>query len=232
MSEALLSRIAALETELSQHRSRNTPTAIKQQLLMNPQGFYNAIGMTPDERIHLQRVTVAEVLGDQAPQDMKMYAAQGPQVAQMSQLTATLDALSRRVEELVVAARQAEAARESLKALIANKVEYPHFSAAVAANPALLDAKLKGRTGEAAVIAKELEEEAKQFATAYGYKAPAQPASDDAAKTEAQSLESKPAPLAGASMDAPPLPGAQTGPLTDEEDRRIQEELNRKYGLA
>lgn len=229
MSDALYSKIAALETELAGLRANNSPHAIKQRLVSNPVGFYSSLGLTPDEKTHVQRITVADALGDQAPPEMRMLAQLGPQMAQQSQITQALADLSRRVEELVVAPKKAEATRESLKALIADKVKYPFLSAATTTNSALLDAKLKGRTGEAADIANELEAEAKQFAEAYGFKAPAQPASDNADTKEAQSQQSKPAPLAGVVNDVPPLPGAKAGPLTDDEDARIKADIRRRY---
>lgn len=231
MSDALYSKIAVLESELAQLRSQASPTAIKQRLISNPQGFYAALQLTPEEKLHVQRVTVAEALGDQAPPDMRMYSAMGPAIAQQGQLAATIEQLSRRIDELVVAPRKAEETRESFKALIANKEQYPFLSAAAAKNPSLIDMKMKGRTGDAAEIAKELEAEAKTFAEAYGF-TPAQPASDaNAENKDAQSNQSKPAPLAGATIDVPPLPTNYVGPLTPEKDRELQEEISRKYGL-
>lgn len=231
MSTDALTRIAALENELARLRSAASPQAIKQQLVTNPAGFFASLSLTPEERTHVQRVTVAEALGDQAPPEMKMFAALGPQIAQSSQLATAIQDLSRRMDELVVAPRKAEATRESVKALIADKTKYPHLSVAFTANPALLDAKLKGRSGEAADIATDLEAEAALFATAYGYKAePAQAASENAEEKEAPSIQSKPAPLAGARMDVPPIPGAVVGPLTPEEDTKLKEEFLRKQG--
>jgi hypothetical protein len=227
LSQELLNRIAALENELAPLRGRNVVT--KQQLLTNPLGAYASLGLTPEEKMHVQRVNFADALGDQAPPDMRMYAQLGPQMAQMSSLATAFEALSRRVEEMVVVPKQAETTRESVKALIANKEVYPFLSAAVAANPALLDARTKGRTGEAADIAKELEAEAALFATTYGYK-PAQPASENADKS-APSQQSKPASLVGAAMDVPPLPEGHVGPITPEEDKRLQDEISKKYGL-
>jgi len=234
LSTEFLTRIAVLETELAKLRAANSPGAIKQQLVNNPAGFFASLGLTPEEKTHVQRVTVADALGDQAPPEMRMLAQLGPQIAQQSQLAATIEALSRRVEELVVAPRKAEETRTSLNALIANKEAYPFLSAAIAKNPSLLDSKVKNRTGEAADIAKELEAEAKEFATAFGYQAPAQPASDANAETnkDAQSTQSKPAPLAGAQMIVPPIPGATVGPLTPEEDKQLKEEFLRKQGWA
>lgn len=188
-------------------------------------------GLTPNEQLHVDRVNTAHVLGDQAPPEMRYLALQGPQLAQTSSLATAVENLSRRFEELVVAPRAVEGTRDSVKTLAANKEKYPYLSKAIATNPKLLESRMAGRTGTAEDIAKSLEDEAAEFATAYGVTV-AQPASDGNAAGNAQSAQGKPAPLAGTSIgDVPPLPGPSVGPMTDDEDKRIQAELKRKYNL-
>lgn len=232
-----------MEAELSKLRSQNRNpepqidlAKLKEQLIQDPTGFLaNVMKLSEHERLHVNRVNFAHMLGDQAPQEMRYLAQLGPQVAQQSALAAAVNDLSRLVDEQVVKPKKAESTRESIKALLADKAKYPHLATAIANNPTLLDSKVIGRTGSAEEIVQALESEAAAYATAFGVKpAPAQPASDNADSNKAaQSTESKSAPLAGTPVgDPPPLPPPSPGPITPDEDKRIREELSRKYGLA
>jgi hypothetical protein len=167
-------------------------------------------------------------MGDQAPQEVKYLAQLGPQIAQTSSLASAIENLSRRFDEMVVAPRAQEGTVSSLKALVADKAKYPHFSKAFAADPSLLE-RVKDRKGTAEEIAKSLEDEAAAWSKAFGV---AQPASDNAGDQAAQSQQSKPAPLAGGPQgDPPPLPKPVEGPMTDEEDRAIRARIARKYNV-
>ena len=230
-----------METELSQLRSQNRKpaepdwAAMKAAALQNPVAFLQkTLGLNEQEYQHVNQVNFAHILGDQAPPAMRYQARLGPQLAQQSALAATVNDLSRRIDDLVVKPKQVESTRESIKALFVDKTKYPNLSTAIAANPSLLDSKVSGRTGTAEEIAQALEAEAAAYAAIYAPKpeAPAQPASDNADSKAAQSAESKSAPLAGTPIgDPPPLVKPAGGPITPDEDRQIREALSRKYGL-
>lgn len=237
MSQEIFARIAALESELAGYRAKAAPSqadpaADKRQLLQDPIGYMQRkFGLTTEELMHVNRVNLAVAMGDAAPQELRNLAQQGPLIAQQSQIASALESLSRQVQE-IVKEKQTVSTAQSLQALVTDKAKYPHLATAVAKNPKLLEQRMAGRSGTAEEIAKVLEDEAALFAESFGVKAEAQTASDDAAKKEAQSEKSKPAPLAGGSIgDVPPLPGPQGGLWSREEDLRVQQELSRKYGF-
>lgn len=232
MSDALLTRIAQMESELAQFRGQqrsNEPAFDKRAFIQDPTGYMaKQFRMTPQEIQHVNAVNLAVAMGDQAPPDMRYIAQQGPLIAQQSTLQSQLEQLSRQVQELVTGKTQ-EVTVNSLKALIADKSKYPHLSTAYAKNPGLYDSKIPNVKGTAEEIAKQFEDEAAAYAQAFGVQA--QPASENAGVKEAQSTQSKPAPLAGGPIDPPPLPKPQEGEWTPEEDKRVRVEIARKFNI-
>lgn len=222
-----------METELSTLRSQSRapaqdPLALRQRMVQDPFGYYQSLGMSPAEIEHMQRVHVAQAMGDKAPPELRTLVQLGSQVSTTSALSSTVEALSRRLDEQE-REKQSQAARSSFKTLIADASKYPHLSKAYAANPALFDSRVDGK-GNVEELAKTIETEQASLAAVYGYKAPAQAASANAGTQQSQSAQAQPASVAGTiSGDPPPIPQAKAGIWTPDEHAKLRDEVLRKY---
>jgi len=237
MNEKLLARLAAMESELATLRAapkkQNNgnavndfdPAAFARQLMADPVGTFQRMGVSTD---HVTRVLVANAMGDQAPPELKVLAAMGPQVSAQHALDSKVEALSRQLSTLVDSQTKG-VARESFKALASDKSKYPHLAKAYAADPSLFDEDLAG--GDAAEIAQKLEARLAKTAAAFGVKTETPPASEANAEAQTtQSTQSRPALETGSTP--PPLPQTKPGVFTQEEDQRLKAEILRKYPQA
>lgn len=227
----LMEKLALMERELSTLRASSKEpkfdqTAFLTGLVNDPMSALKQLGAKNEQLEHLQRVFVASAMGDQAPPQLKMLAALGPQISQQHALDAKLEALSRQFSDFM-AAQTNRSVGESLKTLAVDKVKYPHLSKAYAANPSLYDAEIAGHKGTAEELATKLETQAAAFAKAYGVSTPT--ASDNAGNEKAQSTQSQPA---GAGMDPTPPPISKqnnNGAFTEDDHAKLRDELVRKY---
>lgn len=228
MDEKLMERIALMERELSTLRARPAEqkfdaNAFISAMMVDPHGTLAKMGARKDHLDHLTKVFVANAMGNEAPPQLQMLAAMGPQVNATHALDSKLEALSRQFSELTESQKR-NGVRESFKALTADKVKYPHLSKAYAANPALFDEALNG-TGTAEEIAKTMEERHAAIAKIY---APTPAASENADTATTQSTQSQPA-AGGIDPTPPPIPKASTGVWSEAEHVRLRDELVRKY---
>jgi uncharacterized phage infection (PIP) family protein YhgE len=217
----LLSRIAAMESELATLRAVKPrtdppfdPEKFRQAFYADPVGMVTKMGVPVD---HVTRVLVANALGDQAPPELKVLAAMGPQMSAVQAASAQVEELSRRLSSYEQK-EQSAARAQSVKALISDKTKYPHLAKAFAADPSILD-DLGGENAEEAAAKME-----KRFSLV----APP-PASVENADASGQSTQSKPATVGALSGEVPPLPQPKSGVLTQDEDRKLRDEIVRKY---
>ncbi len=193
-----IGRIAAMESEL-----RSKPAAapgkagidldeVRQGLLLDPLGFMQKLGFQPHQINHAKTVFVSDFLGDKAPPDMRLAAAQGPQLIATQATNSAVAELSRRLDELSNSGLKA-AKRESFKAITASKDKHPNLSKAVTADEDDLMAELDAFKGTAEEFATAKEAKLSKLASVF---AP-QPASVNNADTKDQSSKVAPAPLAG-----------------------------------
>lgn len=227
--EALLSRFAVMEAEVSGYRSRKQepagldPTAFKGQFTSDPLGTISRMGLPLD---HITRVLVAHAMGDAAPPELKALAAMGPQVSATATLDAKVTELTRQLTEMTASSSR-NGVRTSFNALATDKVKYPNLSKALTAQPDLYNEELATRRGSADEIAAQLEAHLTKVAAIY---AP-QPASDEAAvSTPDPSTQIKPVAAAGALVGGvPPLPTVTQGVFTQDEHTKLRDEIVRKY---
>jgi hypothetical protein len=228
MSEDLMKRLAVLEAEVSRSRAATQAPqlnedaiiqAFVQRLIHDPIGTLTSRG-APVE--HLTRVFVANAMGDQAPQELKMLAAQGPQVIAARAVESKVEALSRQFSNLVDATTKA-ATRESFKALTSDKSKYPHLAKAAAADPDLIAEELGAHGGTAEELAAKLEARLTKVAAVY---APP-PASGEDAVSHVPSTQDTPA---GVTNDGvPPIPKQAVGVFRAEDHAKLRDEIVRKH---
>jgi hypothetical protein len=225
VSEAALQRIAALEAEVSGYRRQAKPEpqfnmeAFRQDFIADPVGTMQRLGAPVD---HVTRVLVANAMGEQAPPELKMLAAQGPQVNAARALEARVEALSRQLSD-VTAASSKKATRESFQAITADKSKYPHLAKAVSADPSLVEDELGSHGGTAEELAAKLEARLSKVAAIY-----APPAASSNAETQDQSTQVAPATTGGLSGGVPPLTQKPSGVFTPEDHARLRDECVRK----
>lgn len=218
----LLSRIAAMESELATLRATKPqnstppfdPERFRQKFIADPVGTMTQMGAPID---HVTRVLVANALGDQAPPELKVLAQLGPQMSAVQANSQQVEELSRRLSAYE-AKEQSTARTKSVQALIADKSKYPNLAKALEKDPSILE-DLSGENAEETAAKME-----KRFAIV----APP-PASVENADPSAQSTQSKPATASTLSGDVPPLPQPKAGVLTAEDDRKLRDEIVRKY---
>lgn len=225
-NEKLLARMAAMETELAAFRKAAKPTAPafdKAAFIRDPQGFMAQHGIPQD---HVTRVLVASAMGEQAPPELKVLAAMGPQMSATHALDAKLEALSRQFSELT-AAQSTQGKRESWKALISDKTKHPHLAKAVSADPSLFDDELSAHGGTAEELAASIEAKLAKYAAVI---APPPASEANADKSTVQSPQDKPAPLASTtSGGVPPIPQTPNGVLDPAAQAALKDEIIRKY---
>jgi hypothetical protein len=223
--EKALARIAQLEVEVARSRSDAKKPAFDQAAFarafaQDPVGTMTKMGVPVE---HTTRVLVAHALGDQAPPELKVLAAMGPQVSATTALSSTVEQLRQQLDVL-----QADKRRQSFQALATDKSKYPHLSKAIQADPSLVD-ELDRAGGNAEEAAKAMEA---RFARVAQVFTPAPAASTHADTSQAQSTQSQ-APVTtaaptGADPTPPPIP-SNPGTWSEDEHRRIRDEVVRKY---
>lgn len=225
-----MSRLASLEAEVSGYRARAKepekpsfdPVAFRSAFVADPVGTMTRMGAPVD---HITRVLVANAMGDQAPPELKVLAAMGPQVSATHALDSKVETLSRQLSALVDSQTK-KGARESFQALAADKSKYPHLAKAYAADSSLFDEDVS-RGGNAEEIASALETRLKKVASAYGVTTPT--ASEvDADPQQDPSTQVKPALASTMSGDPPTPPKDKAGLFTQEDHARLRDEIIRK----
>lgn len=249
--DAAISRIASLEAELRGKKpSAATASIDPRDLATDPIGALKRAGVPLD---HVTKIIVAHAMGDQAPQQLREYAAMSQHTSAAQQALATeIQSLRQRVDTYEARDRK-DAARKSLQALVADKQKYPTLSAALERDPSIFDEDIASG-GDVAEIADKLET---RLARVIGK--PAAPAArQDNAEQNGQSNEAKAggsgesptdhnkgntsgeaaakaAAGVGSATDVtpPPLPKPTTGgPLTPESAEELKQRILRKHGPA
>ena len=249
--DAAISRIASLEAEL-RGKKPASPTAAgidPRDLASDPIGALKRAGVPLD---HVTKIIVAHAMGDQAPQQLREYAAMSQHTSAAQQALATeIQSLRQRVDTYEARDRK-DAARKSLQALVADKQKYPTLSAALERDPSIFDEDIASG-GDVAEIADKLET---RLARVIGK--PAAPAArQDNAEQNGQSNEAKASDAGntasenkgntsdnaaakaaagvGSATDVtpPPLPKPTSGgPLTPETAEELKQRILRKHGAA
>jgi hypothetical protein len=226
-NSALLTRIAALETENARLRQHD-PDAIRREFTANPHGAMQKYGIPQD---HVTRMLVATALGDQAPPELKALAMMGPQVTATQALQSENQALRQRLEALE-ANFAGKSSVESFGKVAVDKAKYPLLAAALAKSPELFHSEVTSHRGDAATLAEQLEGRLKMTAQALGITPTASTADADKANANAQQATSTqaPAPLAGTmGGDPPPIPQKTSGGSLDEQGlRALRDDIVRK----
>lgn len=230
--DALLARIAALETKLAGQSAAPQQPAFDSQAFArafaaNPIGVMSQMGIPVD---HVSRVLVAHTLGDAAPPELRMLAQQGPLVSATQALTADVQAMRQRLDGYEQR-DQAAARRQSFSALAADKSKYPRLAAVLSKNPELLMGEVDSYKGDTASLAADIEQRLSALAPALG--AP-QLASQANAENEGQSTQAKQAQPGATGLDPtpPPIPQATQGLFTPDKDRELKERILRKHSPA
>jgi hypothetical protein len=224
--QTVLAKLAALETELASLRKEKAaptqPRGIDPAVFArDPYGTMEKHGIPAE---HVTKVLVAKALGDQAPQELRTYAATGNLAASQVTQQAELEALRRRLDQAERASNQ-----ERAKSIAADKTKYPHLSRALASDPDLIQDEIArgGGTPEEAATAAE----ARLARTAKALGASAAPTDSEkseqtAVTATAQQATTNTAHHAG---DPPPLPRTDVRGFGDEERRRLRDEIVRKH---
>jgi hypothetical protein len=195
--------------------------------LIDQYAVLNELGFSPAEIQHLQRVHVAHAMGDQAPQELKVLAQMGPQISTTSAIAATVESLSRRLDEQDKRKTQ-EAAAQSFKSLISDKSKYPNLSVAYAADPSLFEGDVGGGE-DVAAIADKLEKRQAALAAVYAPKSGSPSASSNAGYQQVESVQGKPAIAGAMSGDPPPIPTKSQGVFTQDDHVKLRDEVVRKH---
>ncbi len=216
--EKALARIASLEAEVSRSRSDAKkpafdPAQFARTFAADPVGTMTKMGVPVD---HTTRVLVAHALGDQAPPELKVLAAMGPQVSATAALSSSVEQMRQRLDDY-----EAKERRSSLQALATDKQKYPNLSKAIAADPSFFDAVGKGGSAE----------DLTAWEARLSKLAPTPPASTPADTQPAQSTQSQ-APVtttapSGTDPTPPPIPKPAAA-WSEDEHRRIRDEVVRK----
>lgn len=225
-TEKLLARLAQMEQELASLRSPKAAPAdpnqiniamLQQQFVSDPVGTMARLGLPQD---HITRVLVASAMGEQAPPELKVLAAMGPQVSAQRALDAKLETLSRRIEDF-----SSQGKLERFKALASDKSKHPHLAKAYAADPSLFDEDIAAG-GTAEELATKMEARLSKVAAVYS----PPPASDANAEPVVQSSQDQPALTGTPLQGVPPIPPQQKpGVFTQEDHVRLRDEIVRKF---
>ncbi len=221
LQSALVS-IARLEAEVAPLRAKSRePAGINpREYLADPIGTLRRAGFSDEHIQHSTRVHVANAMGDQAPPELKMLAQMGPTVSATSSLQNDVQVLRQRLETYENEGK-AKAARESFKALAADKSKYPNLAKALAANPLLLDEQLGRHGGSAEEFANAQE----ALAALYAPPPVSVGNTDDQVPT---SQQGKQAQGGGIDPTPPPIPQAKAGVFTPEDHAKLRDEIVRK----
>lgn len=207
-----LARIAALEEKASAKNA--APQFDPNELIRNPIAFLQKYKVPVE---HIGKHVIAHQLGDAAPDGIKAYVQMGSQVSATHELQSQFDGLRRDVAQVIGATK-----REKFDALIANKGQFPHLAAVVAANPTLVGEV----QGDPAEYAAKLETQLAALATA----TKPQPASAENAAISVAEGQAKPAPMAGTVAGAPPtVKTIPEGPLDADGKRALRDAVVRQH---
>jgi len=221
----VLAKLAALETELASLRKEKAaptqPRGIDPAVFArDPYGTMEKHGIPAE---HVTKVLVAKALGDQAPQELRTYAATGNLAASQVTQQAELETLRRRLD-------QAERASslDRAKAIAADKTKYPHLSRALASDPDLIQDEIARSGGTPEEAATAAEARFARAAKALGHAVPtdSEKSGETAVTATAQQATTNTAHHAG---DPPPLPRSDVRGFGDEERRRLRDEIVRKH---
>lgn len=236
----LLERIAVLESRLADANKPATPVYDN----ADPVGSLTRAGADLD---YLTKILVARAMGDQAPPELRVLSQLGPQIATTRALESQLEDLRRQVTGINETS-QKKAARESFRAIAADKTKYPALAKALAADPEFFDEDLDRHQGSAEELATKMEA---RLVKLVPVEAP--PASDEDADTTAQSdsalglaltgddqstkVESAnqvaaaapPARRPAVNSQMPPLARPTPGVFTPDEHAKLRDEIVRKY---
>lgn len=228
--ETAMGKIAQLEREVSGYRSQpqpQAPTFDPRAFTADPLGAMTRMGIPVD---HVTRVLVAHTLGDQAPPELKVLAAMGPQVSATNALQVELEQLRRQVSELTTS-QSKKSAGESFKALAADKAKYPHLASAIAADASLYDEDIQSFGGNVEDFLAKEEKRLARLAPALGVKPPAASVANADTTTD-QSKQVTPAVAAALNGEMPPLPETKVGVFTQADHDKLKEEVVRKASMA
>jgi hypothetical protein len=170
-TKALLDRIASLETQLSpQRKDDGKPVFDLRKAQLDPINYFKKMGMDVTQ---LTRHFVANALGKDCPPELSAMVQMGPQIVAQSNLEELTASLSRKVEQLTEKLEARETA-QSLKNTPVDPSKYPTLSAAVKANPELLEQEMKslGKIADPDEAYKKLEDKLSPYAKAFGFKPP------------------------------------------------------------
>ncbi len=220
----LLTRLAAMEQELATLRNAERkptpqfdPVAFRTAFVNDPVGVLSKMGAPID---HVTRVLVANAMGDQAPQELKVLAAMGPQLSAAQALEAKVEALSRQLSD-----QGRKGTRESFQALATDKTKNPHLAKALSADPTLFDEDVASHGGSAEELAAKLETRLGKFSAVY---APP-PVSEQNTETTVQSTQDTPAIAGALSGSVPPISQPTPGVFKAEDHQKLRDEVLRKH---
>lgn len=227
--ETAIARISSLEGELrTKPKEKETPQAFdlvkfRESLIIDPVGTMRAMQMGGEHVEHVRNVLIADKLGDQAPPQMKVFAAQGPQMMAAQAQAEAVATLSRRLDDREKQEQKA-AKKESLKAITANKEKYPNLSKALAADPDLAE-ELEKHTGTAEEFAANQEAKYTKLAAAF-----VPQTASTSADNKGQSTQTKPTPLASSlNGDTPPIVKENPGEWTRDAYTKVRDSIVHKY---
>jgi hypothetical protein len=231
--DTLLARIAALEARPAPAAAPQAPAfdarAFAQAFTADPVGVMTRLGIPTD---HVSRVMVAHTLGDAAPYELRMLAAQGPQVSAVQAIQSDLQAVRQRQEAIEAASKKATE-RQSFSALAVDKTKYPLLAAAMAKNPARYAGRVDSHQGDAAALAATIEADLKADLEALGITPPASAANADT--QQAQSTQGKQAQdgttVNPGSVDPTPpqIQEKKPGVFTMEDHAALRDRIVRKH---
>lgn len=231
--KAALQRIATLEQEVSGYRSRKeepkapafNPQEFARAFTQDPIGTMSRLGIPVE---HVNKVLVANAMGDQAPEHLKAMLHMGPQISNTMALQNQVETLSRQFSDFMTQQTKS-GTRESFKTLTAQKEQYPHLAKALAADPTLFDEDLKGHGGSAEDFAKATETRLSKFAKLWG---PQTASDENADTTDDQSQQVTPAVAASLNGEMPPIKQTKQGVFSQDDHARLRDEVVRKLASS
>jgi hypothetical protein len=224
---AAIARIAALESELRSKPAKESESvfdlvAFRKQLTIDPIGTLRSLQLGTEHIDHVRSVLIADKLGDQAPPQLRVFAAQGAQLVAAHAQAETIAALSRRLDDRDKQEQKATK-REAFKSITANKEKYPNLAKAFAADPELVS-EMDAHGGTAEEFAASQEAKLQKLVSVF-----APSTASVTADNRGQSTQAKPTALAGTlSGDPPPLEKEQSG-WTRDQYTKIRDGIVQKY---
>lgn len=232
---ALLARIAALETEVAPMRAQSKkpagldPKTVTAAFHRDPIAALAKFGI-PQEYVTQVLVAAAlEAAGQPVPEQLRAARASGSTLAATSDLRDEVSALRQRMETEATE-RKRQTTRESTKTLVADKTKYPRLAAAFVADPSLFERDFDDHKGDATELVDKLEKRLAATAKALGMPDP-QSASDASADKTSANPTSKQgtAQVSGSRAgDPPPITTSKSSKgFTDEDRQALRDEIVR-----